>query len=131
MALGGGALVGAFLVWLFTKDKISAAVVLFGALMLGIYAGRQPRELQYRLDETGLTIGAKYYAYDNYRSFSVVAEGAFSSIMFMPLRRFAPAVSIYYAPQDEAAIIELLAVRLPSEDRGNDPIDRLMSRIRF
>ena len=130
-SLGGGALAVAFLVWLLTKDKISAAVVLFGALMFGIYGGRQPRQLQYQLDETGLTIGAKYYAYDDFRSFSVVVEGAFSSIVFMPLKRFAPAISIFYAPQDEAAIVELLAVRLPSENRGSDPIDRLMSRIRF
>ncbi len=129
--LASGAIAGAFLVWLLTKDKISAAVVLFGALMLGIYAGRQPRQLEYLLDETGLTIGEKYYAYDSFRSFSVVAEGAFSSIIFMPLKRFAPAISIYYAPQDEAAIVDLLAVRLPSEDLGKDPIDRLMSRIRF
>lgn len=130
-ALAGSALGGAFLVWLITKDKISAAVVLFGALMLGIYGGRQPRQLQYQLDEMGLTIGSKYYTYDNFRSFSVIAEGAFSSIMFMPLKRFAPVVSIYYAPQDETAIIDLLAVRLPSEVRGSDPIDRLMTRIRF
>ena len=129
--LGGSALVGTFLVWLITKDKISAAVVLFGALVFGIYAGRQPRQLEYCLDGSGLTIGSKFYAYDTFRSFSVVAEGAFSSIVFMPLKRFATAVSIYYAPQDEAAIVELLAVRLPSEDRGKDPIDRLMSRIRF
>jgi hypothetical protein len=130
-ALGGGALVGALVVWLLTRDKISASVVVFGALVLGIYAGRQPRQLEYRLDESGLTIGAKHYAYDDFRSFSLIVEGAFSSIMFIPLKRFAPAVSIYYAPQDEAAIVDLLAARLPSEDRGSDPIDRFMSRIRF
>lgn len=129
--LAASAVAAAFLVWLLTKDKISAAVVLFGALMLGIYAGRQPRQLEYLIDETGLTIGEKYYPYDSFRSFAVVAEGAFSSIIFMPLKRFAPAISIYYAPQDEAAIVDLLAVRLPSEDLRKDPIDRLMSRIRF
>lgn len=131
VTLGVSALIGTFLVWLLTKDKISASVVLFGAIVFGVYAGRQPRQLEYCLDESGLTIGSKFYAYDTFRSFSVVAEGAFSSIVFMPLKRFATAVSIYYAPQDEAAIVELLAVRLPSEDRGKDPIDRLMSRVRF
>jgi hypothetical protein len=131
LILGSGALVGAFLVWLITKDKISAGVVLFGALIFGYYAGRQPRQLEYSLDEGGLTIGAKYYPYEIFRSFSVVDEGAFSSIMFIPLKRFAPGVSIYYDPEDEASIIDLIAVRLPPENRGNDPFDRLMKRVRF
>lgn len=129
--LAAGALGGAFLVWLLTRDKISAAVVLFGALMFGVYANRQPRQLQYLLDGSGLTIDTKYYPYDTFRSFSVIDEGVFSSIMFIPLKRFAPGVSIYFVPQDEAAIITLLSDRLPSEDRGHDPLDRLMNRIRF
>ncbi len=131
VAFGLVALIGAFLLWLFTKDLISPGVVLFGAIILGVYGGRQPRQQQFQLDQSGLTIGTKYYPYDDFRSFSVIAEGAFSSIMFMPLKRFAAPVSIYYAPQDEAAIIALLGDRLPSEEHSHDPIDRLMDRIRF
>lgn len=130
-ALGFAALVGAYGLWLFTKDLISPGVLVFGAIILGAYSGRQPRQQQFQLDQTGLTIGAKYYPYHDFRSFSIIAEGAFSSIMFMPLKRFASAVSIYYSPQDEAAIITLLGDRLPSEDHGHDLIDRFMNRIRF
>ncbi|MEO8105466.1 MAG: hypothetical protein ABI602_03975 [Candidatus Saccharibacteria bacterium] len=130
-ALGLGGIAGAFGLWLFTKDLISPGVVLFGAIILGAYGGRQPRQQQFQLDKSGLTIGSKYYPYDSFRSFSVIAEGAFSSIMFMPLKRFASTVSIYYAPPDEEAIIALLGERLPSEDHAHDLIDRFMDRIRF
>lgn len=131
LSLGGVAVVVATLIWLITRDLVSSGVVLFGALMLGIYGARKPRQLPYRVDSYGVQIGPKYYSYQSFRSFSVVAEGAFSSIMFMPLKRFSPALSIYYDPNDEVAILNLVALQLPHEQRNQDLIDRLMHSIRF
>jgi hypothetical protein len=129
--LGLGALVGAAVIWLLTKDLMSAAVIIVAALAFGVFAARQPRELTYRLDEYGLTIDQKHYLYREFRSFSVMVEGAIPSIVFMPLKRFAPMTTIYYDPSDEAKIVDLLADRLPHEERKQDPIERLMWRIRF
>jgi hypothetical protein len=121
----------AALVWLLTKDKISAGVVIVAGIALAGYGARKPRQLEYELDPEGLRIGEKYYAYDAFRSFAVLDEGAFSSIAFMPLKRFAPLTTIYYDPADEERIINLLADRLPMEDRQHDIIDRFMRRIRY
>ena len=131
LALVGAAILVAAIIYLLTRDAISTAVVLVGAVIFGVYAGRQPRELQYTLDAHGLTIDQKFYPYEGFRSFAVIDEGAFASIAFMPLRRFAPLVSIYFAPDDEDRIIELLSERLPFEEHPNDPIDNFMRRIRF
>lgn len=131
LALAGAAVVAALIVWLLTKDKISAAVVVCGAAFFGIYAARKPRQLQYRLDGQGLTIGERHFPYQAFRSFAVVPEGAFNSIEFVPLKRFAPLITIYYDPADEAKIVALLSDRLPVEGRQKDLIDRLMWRIRF
>ena len=127
LAAGGGALV----VWLLTKDLISAFVVLIGAGVLGGYGVRQPRELQYQLDINTLTIGNKRYDLDAFRSFTVDDQQAFSSVNLMPLKRFSLGLSIYFAPTDEAAIVDLLALRLPIEEHQPDVIDRLMRHIRF
>ncbi len=121
----------AFGVFLLTKDKISTAVVLVAGVALGIYGARKPRQLQYALNEQGLTIGDKHYSYDQFRSFVVIDEGAFSSIAFTPLRRFGQLTTIYYDPKDEDAIIALLADRLPMEEKGRDAVDSFMKRIRF
>ncbi|MDB5169973.1 MAG: hypothetical protein JWN82_369 [Candidatus Saccharibacteria bacterium] len=126
-----GAVVVAVLVWVVTKDIVSSVVIVLAALALGVYGRRQPRELDYRLDETGLTIGGKYYNYGGFRSFSVMTEGAFSSIVFMPLKRFSTLTTIYYDPKDEDDIVGLLSGRLPLEERKRDAIDSLMWRIRF
>ncbi len=130
-ALTGAAIVFAALVYLVTRDYISVGVVLLAAAVFGYYAGHQPRELQYQLDAGGLTIGNRHLDYGQFRSFSVLPEGAFSSIVFMPLRRFAVPTTIYYAPEDEEKIVGMLEGRLPLDPRGHDAIDRLMHRIRF
>jgi hypothetical protein len=129
--LMGVAAVAAAIVWLLTKDTVSAAVVVVGAALLAVYGARQPRQLEYRLDQQALSIGTRTYNYHQFRSFSIVPEGAFNSIVFMPLKRFAPLITIYYAPEDEDKIVSLLADRLPMEERKKDAIDRLMWRIRF
>ncbi|HVX24559.1 MAG TPA: hypothetical protein VG992_04445 [Candidatus Saccharimonadales bacterium] len=125
------ALVLAALAFLLTKDYITPVIVMFVAIIFGLAAARQPRELPYQLDGHGLTIGQRFYSYTSFRSFAVVAEGAFSSITFMPLKRFAPLTSIYFAPEDEEKIVKLLADRLPMTEHHLDAVDRMLRRIRF
>jgi hypothetical protein len=113
------------------RDPITVAMIIIGAVLFGVYAGRQPRQLPYRLTNHGLKIGQRFYPMENFRSFAVVPEGAFSSIVLMPLRRFAPLTTIYFAPGDEDKIVELLSQQLPYAEHRHDAIDRLMRHIRF
>lgn len=129
--LAGGAFIVSLLVYLLTRDVVSAGVVVIGAVLFGVMAGRQPRQLQYAVYDQGITIGSKAYPYKDFRSFSVVDEGHFSSIVFMPLKRFAPPLSIYYHPDDERRIVEVIAVRLPMQAHKRDFVESLMRQIRF
>jgi hypothetical protein len=78
-----------------------------------------------------LRIRQKIYPYAMFKSFTVVDEGAFSSVLLLPLRRFMPALAIYYDPEDETKILNMLSQHLPLDQTHNDPIDRFMRRIRF
>jgi hypothetical protein len=121
----------AALVFLLTRDFISTAVVIVGALAFAVYGARPPRQMQYQVDHSGLKVGNKHFTYANFRSFSVVPEGAFSSILFMPLKRFSMPLSIYFAPQDEEKIVAVLSGQLPLETHKPDWIERLMQQVRF
>jgi hypothetical protein len=131
LILGSSALVVAIIIWLLTRDTITSIVVIVAAITFGFYGARQPRQLQYSLDGRGLSIGQRHFFYEQFRSFSIMPEGAVSSIVFMPLKRFAMLTTIYYDPADEPKIIDLLIDRLPHEDRQKDMFDRLLWRIRF
>jgi hypothetical protein len=125
------ALVIAAAIWLVTKDIFSGVLVFIGILLLGIYGAHKPRQLNYSLDDLGLTIGGRHYTFSEFRSFSVVSEGAFSGIELEPLKRFAMYVTFYFSPTDADRILKLLSEYLPMEEPRNDPIDQLMRRLRF
>lgn len=129
--LGAVSLVIAAGVYLLTRDVVSALVVLVAAFTLGFYGARRPRQLEYQLDSSGLSVGNKHFRYGEFKSFSVAKEGAFSSIILMPLKRFSQVTTLYLAPENEAEIIDILSGTLPFEDHKRDAVDKLMHKIRF
>lgn len=131
LILGFATLVSAIIVWVLTKDKITTATVLVGAAVLAILATKKPRELNYLIDQHGLHIAQKDFPYHMFRSFSVVHQGAFSSLVFMPLKRFALLTTAYYDPADEEKIIGILSLYLPLEEKKRDIIDELLWKIRY
>ena len=131
LMLSVAALAIGVIIYLITRDIISVVVVAVAAIMLGIYGSHKPRQLEYSLDSHGIGIGQKQYTYDEFGSFAVQADGAFSGVVFMPLKRFSPPIYIYYPPEDEEKIIAVLSGRLPFEEHKRDAVDSLMKKIRF
>ena len=126
-----GAVVASALIYLLTRDFITVGAVVGAVVLFGVAAARKPRVLTYHMNESGLAIGEKFYPYTLFKSFSVMEEDAFSSIMLLPLKRFMPPLSLYYEPGDEEHIVAILAHYLPMENRPADAVDRLMKHVRF
>jgi len=129
--LGLGTLGLAALIYLVTRDWITFGTIVVVAGSFGFFASRQPRTLNYRIDSSGIAIGEKLYPYNHLRTFSIQQEGAIKNILLIPVKRFMPAISLYYPPEQENEIFETLSSYLPHEERRADPIDRLMHHVRF
>lgn len=129
LIIGGGVL--SFGVFFATKDILSTVVLLLGVITFGIYARQKPRTLKYSLSGTTIEIGEKSYSYDDFRSFSIMQDGALFSIVLQPIKRFLPPLTIYFAPDDGEKIFDTLASHLPHEERKQDPVESLMRKIRF
>jgi hypothetical protein len=129
----GAAVLLAIILWLLLRDIFSSIVIVVAVALLAGYAARKPRELQYAIHDQGVVVGDKPYPFSNFRSFSIVREAGspFSSIEFIPLKRFALPLTIYYDPADEPKIAQAIADHVPYEERKRDAIDLLMHRIRF
>jgi hypothetical protein len=130
MLILGGILITAFLFWL-TRDVVSSAIVIVLMVVFAVVANRKPRVLEYRLDRNGLAIGNKFYPYADFKSFTLEEVGPVKNLTFLPLKRFMPPISVYFAPQDEAKITNTLSQFLPYEQRSTDAVDRFMRSIRF
>jgi len=131
VVLAFGAAAGGAAVYLLTQDWVPTVVVLVFAVGFGVIGARQPRVLHYGLDERGVRIENKFYPYTMFRSFNLVDEGALGSIILMPLKRFMMSITLYFDPNDEEKILNVLSRVLPVENRGHDPVDRFMRKVRF
>lgn len=119
------------LIFWFTRDFITVGLIAVASVLFGVMASRKPRELQYQIDGSGIQVGEKLYPYSSFKSFAVVQEEGIESIWFMPLKRFMPSLSIYFAPDEKEKIANALSAALPFESRQLDPLDKLIHKIRF
>ncbi len=131
LALTGGTITLALIAYVLSKEFLTPSLLIITGLLFGYMAARKPRELVYVIDEKGVYIGNKFFSYSDFRSFSVVQEGAVESIWFMPMKRLSPSITIYFAPQDGDKIVNALANFLPVEEKELEAIDKLMHRIGF
>lgn len=131
MSLAGVAAVLVLAVFFLFHDMVAAFAIIFVAILFGFLAAHKPRVLNYHIGPAGLTIDRKMYNFAEFKSFGVIDEGAFSSITFMPMKRFMPTLSIYYPPEEEETIVNALSNYLPFAPVSHDLIDRLMHRIRL
>ncbi len=129
--LGVAAIVITGLIYLLTRDKLTSGTVVIAAILFGIMAARKPRELNYSLSDQGVQVAEKLYPYSSFKSFSVVREAGVESVWFMPLERFKPGLSIYFAPDMAERIVDMLSEALPYQEYELDFTDRLMHHLRF
>jgi hypothetical protein len=127
----GGALFFAIVVFILTRDYISSGAIIIVSILFVIIGNHKPRQVTYTLDFQGLSIGEKFYPFSLFKSFAIMQDGAFNSINLIPLKRFMPELSIYYAPTDEPKILDILSNSLPNDQRGERATDKLMKRLRF
>jgi hypothetical protein len=130
-AVVAAGVVAAALDYILTKDWFSTGAITFATVALAAYGARKPREQQYALTRQGLQIGNRLYSLQDFKNFSIAEEGETISVMFMPLKRFMPALTIHVAPEIEERVVGFLAAVLPFEEHPGDVVEGLMRRIRF
>lgn len=131
LVLGSSSAIITILVFAVTQNILSGLVVAMACMALGVFAARQPETKQYTISEDGVQTGDKFFPYRTFKSYSIVDEDALSCVWLRPMKRFMPTVAMYYAPEDEQKIIDMLDNFLPQEDRQHDMMDRISRRIRF
>lgn len=129
--LGVVAVVLAALALFLIKDITFAILIVVMAVAVGLFARRPARDLSYRLSYDGLTINGKFFAFQDYRAFGVVQEGALYSITLLPRKRFAPGVNVYFPPEQGEQIVDMFGAVLPMEHIKQDFIDRLSEKLHF
>jgi len=102
---------------------ISLLAIVIGVAII-VYSRRAPRTMHYALSPSqGLYVGERLYHFEEFKAFGMVRDGEHFSIMLLPVKRFAPGVSVYFPEEAGEQIIDVLGKRLPMEDLKLDAID--------
>jgi hypothetical protein len=126
VALVFATLVMAALTYLLAKDAVATVFIVLVGIIVGIFATQKPNVVKYEISASGLSINGKLYNLSNYKSFTVIQEGALTSANLFPLKRFMPPLSVYFDPKEEKKIIDTLGNYLPYEQQDLDAIDRTL-----
>jgi hypothetical protein len=132
MALIGGVAVFCTGTYFLTGgDIVSVVAIAVIGILFGIIASRKPNQRRFTIDEKGVSIDDRLYPYSDFKSFSVIHDGAIGYISFYPLQRLRPELAVYYPPEHEQRLFDLLSSHLPYEERSESKADRFSKKIRF
>ena len=116
-------------VYLITKDYFATGTIPIVGIIVAVFAGHKPGVATYEITNKGLSVNGKNYAYNQFKSFSVLQEGNLSSLNLFPLKRFMPPVSAYFESTQQDKITNAIGEYLPYEPREMDSIDKLSRRL--
>lgn len=118
-------------VFLFRSYTFSILVTVM-AIAVVIYSRRPPRQINYALSgNQGLYVGEKLYHFNEFKAFGLIQDGENHSIMLLPVKRFAPGVSVYFPEEAGEEIVDILGARLPMEKLKLDFIDIAVRKLRL
>jgi hypothetical protein len=115
--------------WTHSWTFIALLVVM--AVATGVYAKRPPRTLHYVLSERGVRIDATEYHYSDFRAFGILEDEVSYSVVLIPVKRFMPAITLFFDQPQGEQIVDILGSRLPMEELHHDFIDIMTRRLRF
>lgn len=102
------------------------------AIAVVIYSRRPPRLINYALSGSqGLYVGEKLYHFNEFKAFGLIQDGENHSIMLLPIKRFAPGVSVYFPEEVGEEIVDILGARLPMEKLKLDVVDIVVRKLRL
>jgi len=113
------------------KLWLSIGVFIAMGAAVAVYARRGAHTQAYQLNSRGLTVGSRFYPYENLKSFGVVADPRWHAIDFELTARFMPRLNVLYNDADFGVITSLLSLHLPRMDREPDLVERITRWLRF
>lgn len=127
---------GAFIVLLiviaiFTRQWIGIVVLALMGIVIGIWANRKPRTLEYKISNYGVVVENKKYLFDDFKAFYEIMDYNQKTVDLVPAKRFGTLVSLPLATADADEIEDVLSKMIPKIIHTEDPIERLTRKLRF
>lgn len=111
------------------KSWTFALLIPVMAAALVIYVNRPPHSSTYVVSDKGIYINEKLHPMSEFKSFGVLQESSLPAIVFTPIRRFRPALTVYFPSEAGEAIVDRLGPHLPMEAVRLDAFDKIIKAL--
>jgi hypothetical protein len=103
-------------------------VVMVAAII--VYSRWPPRLVDYTLSgANGLYIGDRLYHFSEFKSFGILQEKDVNSIVLIPVKRFSPAVAVYFPSEVGEKLVDIFGARLPMQKIKTDFFDVIIRQL--
>ncbi|MEK7626388.1 MAG: hypothetical protein AAB423_03505 [Patescibacteria group bacterium] len=119
------------LLFIVARDFMASISIFVAGLLFLVLTAKKPRSMQYVIDAKGLGIGSKFYNFSSFKSFNLTDNNGIANIDFIPMRRFAPEISIFLPPEQGQDILGIISEHLPHDERKENKIDQLSKKLKF
>lgn len=101
------------------------------AAALVVYSHRPPREISYVMSEKGLHINHQLHPMGEFKSFGVIQDGEHNALAFIPVKRFRPALTVYFPTEVGEGLVDFIGAYLPMQELHLDMFDRIIRKLRI
>ena len=108
------------LIYLFTRDLITAIVIFFCGAILLLYSIKKPKTINYRLTDSVLYISEKAFKISNFKSFAINSYGLEKALSLVPMKRFYPYLYVDLNKEVSADVIQRISQIIPIQKHNND-----------
>lgn len=115
----------------FIKSWTFTLLIVVMVIALVVFAKRPPRLMQYQMTEHGIDVNGIHHSFREFRAFGVVQDGPFYYVSLLPIKRFMPAMDVYFPEEHGEDIVDLLGSKIPIQTIKPDMLDMVTKRIRF
>lgn len=130
--LGFGAVVIALIALsVFFQAWTFLALIIVMAVALVVYSHRPPRMLNYVWSVKGLYINDQLHPAGEFKSFGVVQDHDHHQLMLIPVKRFRPALAVYFPAEIGEQLVDAVGAYLPMQELHLDSFDKIVRKLRI
>lgn len=96
-----------------------------------VLSSKPPKVINYAISPKGVYVADKLYDFSEFRSFGVRQDEAYNSAILLPVKRFAPELTIYFTDQEGETIVNMLGSRLPMQEVRVDTLEKIIRLIKL
>lgn len=87
--------------------------------------------VNYAISPKGVYVADRLYDFSEFRAFGLGQDGDQHSAILLPVKRFSPALTIYFSEAEGETIVDMLGARLPMQEIAPDALEKLIRIIRL